>query len=144
MCLWINNGTPPHFLHVRKFLKNCFLGWRIRFGGPHNWSATSPDLNSLDYSVRRWMKKWFIAKLQDAMLGPTLDAADRNRNSLCKLHCATCAAHNWVARFTVSLGGISENMLQAQVSVNWRKFHEIRLHSYFKSIKFFNYFFLCL
>jgi hypothetical protein len=40
------------------------------------------------------MKKWFIAKLQDAFLGQTLDAADFNRNSLQKLHRATCAAHN--------------------------------------------------
>ena len=107
---------------------------------PHNWSATFPDLNSMDYSVSRWMKKWFIAKLQDALLGQTLDAADSNRKSLWKMHHATCAAHNWVTRFTVSLGGISENMLQGQVRVNWRKFYDIRLHSYFKSIKFFNYF----
>jgi hypothetical protein len=29
--------------------------------------------------------KWFIAKLQDALLGQVLDAADRNRNNLRKL-----------------------------------------------------------
>ena len=53
----------------------------------------SPDLNSLDYSVRGWMKKWFIAKLHDALLGQTLDAADCNTNSLRKLYRATCGAH---------------------------------------------------
>jgi hypothetical protein len=75
-------------------------------------------LNSMDYSARRCMKKWFIAKMQHALLGQTSDAADCNRNSLRKLHRPTCTTQIQVARFTASLGGISENMLQAQVSVN--------------------------
>jgi hypothetical protein len=58
-----------------------------------DWSGIQ-TLNSLDYSVWGWMKKWFTAKPQDALLRQILDAADRNRNSLLKLQRATCAAHN--------------------------------------------------
>jgi len=45
-----NGGVPPHSSReIRKFLNYLFPGQWIGRGGPHNWTARSPDLSPLDY-----------------------------------------------------------------------------------------------
>ena len=52
-----HDGAPPHSSReVRNFLNYRFLRRWIGCGGPHNWTARSPELSSLDYCVWGWMK----------------------------------------------------------------------------------------
>ena len=83
------DGAPPHLSREVRNLLNCrFPGRCIGRGGPHNWSASSPDLSPLDYCVWGWMKELVysvMVETRDALLVRILDAADHIRNNQLKL-----------------------------------------------------------
>jgi len=110
-----HDGALPHSSReVRNFLNYRFPGRWIGRGRPNNWSARSPDLSPLDYCVWGWMKELvYSVKVvtRDALLGRTLDAADRIRNCQRKLQRATRAVHNRAAVCVAAGGGIFENQL---------------------------------
>jgi len=110
-----HDGAPPHLSREVRNLLNCrFPGRWIGRGGPHIWSARSPDLSPLDYCVRGWMKELvYSVKVgtRVALLGCILDAADRIRNIQRKLQRATRAVHNRAAACVAAGGGIFENQL---------------------------------
>ena len=58
----------------------------------------------------------------------TLDAATRNSRAL----------HNRAAGWIAASGDIIANLLKAQVCVNWRQFHEIKLSLDFKFIRYYS------
>ena len=107
--------ASPHSSHeVKNFLHYRFPGQWIGRGGPHNWSARSPDLSPLDYCVWGWMKELVYSVTvvkRDALLGRIFDAADHITNSQRKLQRATRAVHNRVAACVAAGGGIFENQL---------------------------------
>ena len=109
-----HDGAPPHSSReVRNFLNSRFPGRWIGRGGPHNWSARSPDLSPLDYCVWGWMKELvYSVKVvtRDEMLSSILDGAYRTRKSQRKLR-ATRAVHNRAAACVAAGRGIFENQL---------------------------------
>ena len=53
-----HGGALPHSSReVRNFLNYRFPGRWLGGGGPHHWSARSPDLSPMDYCVWGWMKE---------------------------------------------------------------------------------------
>ena len=56
--IWIqHDGAPPRFsVDVHNHLNAAFPVHWIGRGGPIPWPARSPDLNPLDYFLRRYVK----------------------------------------------------------------------------------------
>ena len=136
VCVYIHTYIHTH-IHTWSFMicGHYSKRWVRNQKGLYQYTSYSERLrrygccvfvvNALMWTARR---KWHYAIFNQLGQERTLEAATRNSRAL----------HTRAAEWVVAGGDIFANLLKAQVSVNWRQFHEIKLNSYFNCIRYYS------